>query len=268
MSTSSIVILIILFFITSVIGVVTGSNSLIAVPVMFEVGVDEKVAVATNMFGLVFMAVGGAIPFLRRGAVDVKRLSPMIALTLIGSAVGAAIVGLVTSEAIKIIVTVAMIAIVLFTVLRPSQGSRGGVKENHPVGEAPTPLLRKEGSFYFLSGFAIVFLLAIYGGLYSGGYVTVLTASLVAFFGMSFAESIAATKVINIFSSSVATLVFIYQGLVDFKLGILLGVTMFVGAFIGAHYASRMNEVWLRRIFLAAVLLLAVKAVFDLAVQA
>src|SRR4030095_1978609 len=101
MSVSTLIFLILLFFVTSAIGVVTGGNSLITVPVMFAVGIDEKTAVATNMFGLTCMAIGGAIPFLRQGAVDVKRLSPMIILTIIGSAFGAAIVGLVTNAANK-----------------------------------------------------------------------------------------------------------------------------------------------------------------------
>ena len=57
--------------------------------------------------------------------------------------------------------------------------------------------------------YILTFLLGIYGGLYSGGYVTVLTAVCVAFFGMTFSEAVASTKFINIFSSLVATVVFI-----------------------------------------------------------
>ena len=56
MATYALAILIAVFFITSVVGVVTGSNSLIAVPVMFQLGVDPPVAIATNMFALVFMS--------------------------------------------------------------------------------------------------------------------------------------------------------------------------------------------------------------------
>jgi uncharacterized membrane protein YfcA len=94
--------------------------------------------------------------------------------------------------------------------------------------------------------------------------VTVLTATCVAFLGMTYSGAIAATKVINVFSSAIATLVFMYQGLVDYRLGLILGLTMFVAAYIGAHFATRMNEVWLRRIFLATVVLLAVKTAADL----
>jgi uncharacterized protein len=104
----ALIALIALFFVTSAVGVVTGSNSLITVPVMFQFGIDERVAVATNMFGLTFMAMGATIPFLRSGKLEVKRLSPLIAVTLVGSALGAALVGVITGSELKLIVSVAL----------------------------------------------------------------------------------------------------------------------------------------------------------------
>ena len=241
-------ILIVIFFVTSVIGVVTGSNSLIAVPAMFQVGIPEKVAVATNMFALTFMAAGGSIPFIRSKTLDMKRIAPLVILTLISSALGAALVGLITNHGIKLIVTIAMIVIVIFTVWEQRRGA------------AAKPAVRSVWLSYVLT-----FLLGVYGGLFSGGYVTVLTAALVAFYGMSYLESIAATKILNLFSSLIATLVFMWQGIVDYTLGIILGITMFAGAYVGAHYAVKMSEKWLRAIFLTTVLLLAAKAIWDMA---
>ena len=60
----SLLILVLIFFVTGVVGVVTGSNSLIAVPAMFQFGIEPRVAIATNMFALTFMAMGGTLPFL------------------------------------------------------------------------------------------------------------------------------------------------------------------------------------------------------------
>ena len=102
--------LIILFLVTSIVGVVTGSNSLITVPAMFQFGIDEKTAIATNMFGLTFMAVGGTIPFIRQGKIEPRRLSPLIIVTLVGSALGALLVGYITNQSIKLIVSIAMLA--------------------------------------------------------------------------------------------------------------------------------------------------------------
>src|SRR4051812_37801554 len=122
MPTNAWIILVVVFFLTSVVGVVTGSNSLIAVPVMFQFGIDPKVAVATNMFALVFMSVGGTIPFMRNGTINVRRISPLIVLTIISSAIGALLVGVIPAAGIKLIVSAAMIAVVIFTLVRPTAG--------------------------------------------------------------------------------------------------------------------------------------------------
>jgi hypothetical protein len=248
MTANALIILIIVFFLTSLVGVVTGSNSLITVPVMFQLGIDPKVAIATNMFGLVFMSVGGAIPFIRQGKIEYGRLGPFIILTVIGSVIGALLVGMISADGLKLIVTIAMFAIVAFTLLR------------HNAGVEPV----EPSSYSRPLTFVLVFLLAIYGGLFSGGYVTLLTAVCVSIYGMRYGEAVASTKLINVFSSGVATIVFMWQGLVDYKLGIIIGVTMFVGAYVGAHYATKLNDIWLRRIFLTVVVLLAIKTLYDL----
>jgi uncharacterized protein len=72
-------------------------------------------------------------------------------------------------------------------------------------------------------------------------------------------QSVATTKVINLFSSAIATLIFAWRGAVDYKLGFILGVTMFLGALIGGHVTLRISSVGLRRIFLLAVVGLALK---------
>jgi len=215
---------------------------------MFQFGIDEKVAVATNMFGLTFMAIGGTIPFVRQGSIEFKKLTPLVILTIIGSAIGAMLVGVITNQSIKLIVTIAMIVMVLFTLFGPSRSTEGTAT----VARSISPV-----------AYVLTFLLAIYGGLYSGGYVTVLTATFVAFASMSFAGAVATTKFVNVFSSGIATLIFMWQGLVDYRLGIFLAVTMFAGAFVGAHYATKMNEIWLKRIFLTTVFILAIKMIFD-----
>jgi uncharacterized membrane protein YfcA len=84
---------------------------------------------------------------------------------------------------------------------------------------------------------------------------------------MTFTESVASTKLINVFSSSIASVIFMWQGLVDYKLGAILAVTMFVAAFIGAKTVTKLNDVWLKRIFLGTVLILAIKTIFDFAVK-
>ncbi|MCY7375909.1 MAG: sulfite exporter TauE/SafE family protein [Pyrinomonadaceae bacterium] len=248
MPLSSLILLVILFFITTAVGVVTGSNSLITVPVMFQFGIEPKVAVATNMFGLTFMAIGATIPFVRQKTIDYQKVSPLVLITVVGSAIGACLVGLISDQTMPIIVSVSMIVVSIFTFFKPN------------AGIAKTASISRN---YLIITYVLTFLLGIYGGLYSGGYVTVLTATFVAFFGMTFTESVASTKLVNVFSSSIASLIFMWQGLVDYQLGAILAVTMFIGAYIGASTVTKLNDVWLKRIFLGTVLILAVKTIFD-----
>ena len=244
MTLREIIALCVLFFVTSVVGVVTGSNSLITVPAMFLFGVDARVAVATNMFGLTFMSVGGALPFIGKGTIDRRRLPRLVALTLLGSAAGALLVIVVPSRAMQGVVSAAMLAVALFSVT---------TRNAREIEKLPPSRAHE------LAGLAATFALGVYGGFYSGGYVTVLTAAFVALFRMSFVESVATTKVVNVFSSLVATLVFMWYGLVDYKLGMMLAAVMFAGAFVGARVALRLDERWLRRVFLSTVVALALK---------
>jgi hypothetical protein len=242
--------LIVVFFLTSVISVVTGSTSLITVPVMIALGIEAHVAIATNMLALTFMSAGGSLPFIGRGVLSRSRLLPSIVLTIIGSGLGAFLLLSIPLKALQITIAVSMIGVAILSLLNKNLG-----QTSH---DAPTSRLG------VIAGYAATFLLAIYGGFFSGGYVTMLTAAFVLLFGMTFLQAVATTKVINVFSSGVATLLFIWRGVVDLKLGIILGISMFLGALLGARIALFLSTVWLRRIFIAAVVGLAVKLLLPL----
>jgi uncharacterized protein len=237
-------------FLTSAISVVTGSTSLITVPAMLQFHIEPRVALATNMFALTFMSVGGTLPFLRSPGVNRRRFPLLIILTLLGSVIGAFLLLCVPIRSVPMIVSVAVIAVAAFSVMY----RRSGIPE--------TMIPPSNGAE--LAGYVLTFLLGIYGGFFSGGYVTILTAVYVAVFRFTFVEAIAATKLMNVFSSAVAAGVFMWHGLVNYPLAIILGATMFVGALVGARLAIRVGNLWLRRIFLTAVWALGLKALlFD-----
>ncbi len=238
-------ILIAVFFFTSVVSVVTGSTPLITVPVMIALGIEAHVAVATNMLALTFMSIGGSLPFMGKGVVSRNRLLPSIIFTMIGSALGALLLLTLPLKGLQITIAVAMIGVAIFSLLNKNLGQ---ASHDAPASQAG-----------IVAGYTVTFLLAVYGGFFSGGYVTLLTAAFVLLFGMTFLQAAATTKVINVFSSSIATLVFVWRGVEDLKLGIILGISMFLGALLGARIALLLSIVWLRRVFIATVLCLAIK---------
>ncbi len=226
------------------ISVVTRATSLITVPTLLLFGVEPRTAVATNMLALTWLSAGATVPFLRNGNIDRTRLPALLTLTLVSSGLGALLLFVVAAETLPLFIAVMMIVIAGFVILNP----RAGVE----VGSVPT-------SNGIAGGYIATFVLGIYGGFFSGGYVTMLTAAWVALFRMPFRLAVGTTKLINTASCLVAVVVFAFGGVIDWSLGIYLSVVMFLGGMIGARLALLMNDVWLRRVFLCAVLLLATK---------
>lgn len=247
MPNEKLAILAVVFFCTSILSVITGSTSLITVPVLIAFGIEPHRAVATNMLALIFMSVGGSLPFMRARSIKAQRLPILALITLVGSALGALLLLRVPMRPLQAVIAVAMIGVGLFSLL------------NRNLGEKT----REEASSSALvAGYATTFGLAVYGGFFSGGYVTMLTGAFVIFFGMTFLEAVALTKLMNVFSSGVATLIFLWQGVVDLRLGLILGASMFLGALLGGRITLLLKAIWIRRIFVAAVLCLAVKMLF------
>lgn len=243
MLTGRLLLLIAVFFFTSMISVVTGSTSLITVPAMIACGIEAHAAVATNMLALIFLSAGGSLPFARRGTIARHYLPGTIFLTIAGSALGALFLVKTPVRALSYIIAIAMLSMAIWAIL----------KRDHIETESPRAQSQK------IHGYVVTFLLAIYGGFFSGGYVTLLTAAFVVFFGLTFIQSIATTKVVNLFSSAIAALVFAWHGIVDYKLGMVLGITMFFGALVGGNIALRVNRTWLRSIFVIVTLGLALR---------
>ena len=89
MQVPELLILVAVFLFTSIVSVVTGSTSLITVPVMIQLGIEPHVAVATNRFALIFLSAGGVAPFWKSGMVLRGELPLITILTICGSVVGA-----------------------------------------------------------------------------------------------------------------------------------------------------------------------------------
>jgi uncharacterized membrane protein YfcA len=241
----------VILLLTSAVGVVTGSTSLVSVPALLLFGVEPRTAVATNMLGLTFMSAGGALPFLKTPALDRERLPTLTTLTIISSIIGALLVFAIPPPAMPGVIAVAMLAVVVFTLTRPTAGL--SASSEPPSGRR------------LLGAYALTFALGVYGGFFSGGYVTVLTVVFVALLGHSFLEAVSTTKVLNVFSSLVATGIFIARGAIDYRLGVLVSVAMFVGGYAGGRLTLRMNQIWLRRVFISTVAALAITLlVYDL----
>jgi len=122
MQVPKLLILALVFFFTSIISVVTGSTSLITVPVMIQFGIEPHVAVATNMFALIFLSAGGVAPFWKSGMVLRRELPFMAVLTIFGSVVGALLLTKAPIRSLQLVIAFAMIAVAVFSLVKRDMG--------------------------------------------------------------------------------------------------------------------------------------------------
>ncbi len=220
------------------VGVSTGGLSLVTVPLLIFSGLSPHNAVATNMFGLIFMSLSGAAGF----APEIKKTPVSLTLklsviTAVASFAGAGIVLAVDEKALRSVIAVVILAVTVIVFFN----RRAGLNER-------TDSPRRGRT----AGWIAVFVLGIYGGFFSGAYITILTYVFILLWGMSFLRAAGLTKVLNTFSSAAACAYFIYYGAVDFSYALPISAAMFAGGYAGARIAVLKGNRWLRNIFMAA----------------
>jgi uncharacterized membrane protein YfcA len=236
------------YFVVSIISVVTGGGSLVQVPALIAFGVAPRVAVATNMFAVTWMTLSAMARFARAGQVGGRFVVPLVAITAVTSAVGAGLTVVLPDRMVKGVVAASMIALLVFIVASPRFGE---------AARAPSRLR-------LAVGFVAVTVLGVYGGLFSGGYTTLLTFTCVVALGMPLMQTVGTTKLINFVSSGVASVVFVVAGVVDYRVAVPASIACFAGGWVGAQLAIQRGERFVRALFLVTVLGMAGKLIFDL----
>ena len=233
-------------FIVSIFSIIVGGTSLITVPILISLGMISKNAVATNMFALIFLSMSGAVGLRREiTAAHYKMTAFFSILTVCGSLIGASLILAIEKDILKKLIAVMICIIASSFVLKRDLGIREQ-KE-------------KISKIKFVIGALLIFILGIYGGFFSGGYVTILSYVLILTIGLNFLQAAFISKIFNIFSSSVACAFFYYHELIDFSVGIPLALSMSLGAFLGSKLALAKGNLWIRNLFIIAVIFLAIK---------
>lgn len=233
-------------FVVCIMTVSVGGTSLITVPVLIWLGMSTKNAIATNMFALIFLSISGALGLRSQIKSSHYKMAVLFSiLTICGSFIGANLVLAINENILKRTIAIMMCVIAASLIFKRDLG----VKQT----TARISMLK------FLLGTLSIFILGIYGGFFSGGYVTLLSYVLILSFGLNFLQAASITKIFNIFSSSAACAFFYYHGLINFSVGVPLAVSMFLGAFLGAKLAIAKGNLWIRNLFIAVVIVLAIK---------
>lgn len=88
---------------------------------MMQLGIQSRVAVATNLLTPIFLSLGGTVPFLKGLLVPRKRLAARIGLNLIGSTLGALLLPAVPERAMPFVLAAAMSLVAAYSLIYVSR---------------------------------------------------------------------------------------------------------------------------------------------------
>jgi hypothetical protein len=214
---------------------VAGGGSFIAFPALLFVSVPPIPANATNTIALwtAAAASGGAY----RKQLDVPRriMIPLLIASLIGGLAGALLLLKTTDQTfMRVLPWLTLGATLLFAFGKKLARGRKSVIEQDTTGRALF------GATLFQLG------VAIYGGYFGGGMGIVMLAMLAAL-GMTDIHAMNALKsVMGFVINGIAVVTFIVAHAVYWKQGIVMIVGGIAGGYLGAHYALKMPQSWIR----------------------
>ncbi|MFL6157855.1 MAG: sulfite exporter TauE/SafE family protein [Marmoricola sp.] len=217
------------------INTVVGSGTLITFPTLLAFGVPPITANVSNTLGLVPGSVSGAIGYRAHLVGQRPRILRLVASTLVGSAIGATLLLVLPSSAFKAIVPVLIVIGLLLVVLGPGISARaaarsGGADDVPDAGWVPPAVLGA----------------GIYGG-YFGAAQGVIVLGI---FGAGVHEPLqrqnAVKNVVVASSNSLAAVIFVFSGHMDWLIVVLLAVGAATGGQIGARVGQKLPAPVLR----------------------
>lgn len=232
---------------------VVGGGGLIQLPALLLAlgpGVAAVHSLATNKIASICGTTTSAATYYRRVHPDLRTALPMAGFALVGALVGAAIALVLPSSAIRPVVVVALAAVLVYTVRRPSLGT--------------VTALRHNGRRHHLTAGLIGLAIGVYDGAVGPGTGSFLVFALVSLVGYAFVEASAKAKIANVATNLGALLVFVPQGVVLWRLGLLMGVANIVGGYLGARTAVARGASFVRLVFIVVSAALLVRLGYDL----
>jgi uncharacterized membrane protein YfcA len=220
---------------------VVGGGGLIQLPAVLLglPGASPVEVLATNKLASACGTTVASATYYRRIKPDPRTFLPLMALSFIGSALGAAIAFLIPKEAFDPIVLVVLVVVGAYVLFKPSLGVE--------------TLLRFSGRRHTAAAMLIGLAVGFYDGALGPGTGSFFVFTLVGLLGYSFLEASAKARLANWATNVAALCVFVPYGVVLWKVGLVMGACNLIGAYVGARTAVARGAKFIRVFFMVVV---------------
>jgi hypothetical protein len=220
---------------------VVGGGGLIQLPALL-LGLPNAAPVqvlATNKLASICGTSVSSATYYRRVRPDPRTFIPLMVLAFAGSALGALAASQIPKEAFAPIVLVALIVVGTYVLLKPKLGEQTA--------------LRFQGHHHTIAAMFTGFAIGFYDGALGPGTGSFFVFTLVGLLGYSFLEASAKARLANWATNLAALCVFVPQGAVLWKVGLVMGVCNLAGGYLGARTAVSRGSGFVRVFFIVVV---------------
>lgn len=238
-------------FLAGMVDAVVGGGGLIQIPLLFSAFPQAAPATlfGTNKLASVFGTAGAAVQYSRRVSIPWWAAGPAALAAAIGSWSGARAVVLFPPAALRPLILVLLILVALYTFLRKDFGI-------HHRRLASTG---RECGLAILIGAALGF----YDGFFGPGTGSFLIFLFIRILGMDFLHASVSAKIVNVSTNLAAIAVFVSHGAVFWQVALVMACCNLLGSRVGTGLALRHGAVFIRKAFLAVVLVLILRFAAD-----
>ena len=256
-SVSALLLLLVAAGVAGWVDAVVGGGGLIQLPALV-IAVPQDVAtpfiLGTNKLSSFFGTLSASGVYLRKIRVRLILLIPLVAGAFGGSTVGAALSRFVPREVLTPIVLVAVVAVGVYTLVKPKMGL-----QHEPRHDRPAAIAWRAGAIGLVVGF--------YDGILGPGTGSFFVILIVGVLGYGFLQASVNAKIANLTTNLAALIVYGVHGEIILVLGLAMAALNITGGFIGAHMATRRGSGFVRIVFLVTLSLLVVKLAWDTVMQ-
>lgn len=222
-----------------------GGGSLLTLPLLIFMGLDPNIANATNRIAIILQNMVGVASFKQQKVLNLRQGMWLAAPAIIGSVIGASLAVELNEKAMKIAIGSLLIVMFFIVLFKPDKWvkAQAGKVEGKPT----------------IIQIVIFFLIGAYGGFIQAGVGFFLLAALVLSVGLDLVKANAIKVLVILFFNIVAISVFIYNDLVDYRIGLVLAIGNMAGAFIGSRIAVSWGPKLIRIILLTTLIVSSLK---------
>ncbi len=226
---------------------IAGGGGLISVPALLWAGLPPQIALGTNKMQSTWGTLMAVRKYAKAGLVSWQQVRLTMLITFVSAMAGAWVVMLISNAVLKQIVPWMLLAIAVYVLLSPG------------LGKTAAKARLRLGAFACLAGSVLGF----YDGFFGPGTGTFWTLACISLLGLELTRATAFTKVVNLASNMASLIIFVVGGRVNYEIAAVMIAGQLIGGRLGAGMAIRHGAPFIRVIFIAVVLAMVAKLLWD-----